>query len=118
MIKLISTAMIALLVIVIASNVFSQNHDCSYTNYTGSFTFEERNFNSRDFMMCLKKFNEFKSTNNPDTILYRICGKSGLHFWNYADYLFKEKYKLPFIEWNEVKMRRGNLMNKTGFQDF
>lgn len=118
MIRLIYTVMIILVVILIASNVFSQNHDCAYTNYTGSFTFEEKNFNNRNFSMCIKKFDEFKRINKADTILYRICEKSGKHFWDYSDYLVKEKYKLPFIKWDEVKQRRGNVENKTGFQDF
>ena len=118
MIKLIFTVILFFLAVVVLSNVLSQNHDCSYSNYNGTFTFEERNFQSRDFMMCLKKFDEFKKTNNSDTILYRICEKKGSHFWNYADYLFKEKYKLPYMDWKEIETRRGKLENKTGFQDF
>lgn len=118
MLKLLLTFILVLLTVVVLSNVFSQHHDCSYSNYKGSFTFEERNFQNRDFMMCLKKFDEFKKTNNSDTILYRICVKKGSHFWNYADYLFKEKYRLPYMNWEEIEVRRGELENKTGFQDF
>ena len=110
--------MIAIIIMLALANLFSQEHNCSYSNYNGSFTFEERNFQSRDFMMCLKKFDEFKKANQQDTILYRICPKNTLHFWDYSDYLLKEKYKLPYMDWIEISARRGKLENKSGFQDF
>jgi hypothetical protein len=92
--------------------------DCKYSNYNGSFTFEEMQFQSRDFAMCLRKFQEFKKQNNKDTILYRLCKTSVLKFWRYGDYLSDEKFKLPYMSWQEIEARRGPLLNKSGFQDF
>ena len=122
-------ALIAILIIVVillvsntrpAKAVFQAqgNSDCRYSNYNGSFTFEEMQFQSRDFAMCLRKFQEFKKQNNKDTILYRLCKTDVLKFWRYGDYLSEEKFKLPYMSWKEIEARRGALTNKSAFQDF
>ena len=76
------------------------------------------NFKGRDFAMCLIKFDEFKSLKKADTVLYRVCKKKLLHFWRYRDYLFSPRYNLPYISWQQISLRRGQLKNKSGFQDF
>lgn len=92
--------------------------DLCYSNDTGSFTFEERNVQGRDFLMCQRKFAAFKQTGTHDTVLYRLIAKDPVRFWRYRQYLFTEKYQLPFQDWQKISVRRGVLINKSGFQDF
>ena len=95
-----------------------RNADCSYSNYSGTFTFEEMDFELRNLDMCLRKFKEFKKNNTPDSSLYRLCKKNYWQFWNYGSYLFDKKFKLPYMPWSEIKKRRGPLILHSGFQDF
>jgi hypothetical protein len=114
------TIMFLVLIIVIVTNVATMatySLDCSYSNDNGSFTFEEMNSKERNFDMCRRKFEEFKKQGS-DTILYRLCEKNVLRFWNWGNYLFQEKFKLPYRSWKEIEMRRGAIVSKTGFQDF
>jgi hypothetical protein len=111
--------LIALLIVALASVAStSPNIDCSYSNYNGSFTFEEMNFKERNFDMCLRKFEEFKKQNKQDTILYRLCKKNLFKFWNWGKYFSQKKFKLPYIAWQKINLRRGVLTAKSGFQDF
>lgn len=110
-------AIVAILIILIISNIFSQP-DCRYTNFSGSFTFEEMNFKERNFRMCKDKFEAFKNRNKVDTVLYRLCAKNYFKFWNYRSYFFSEQFRLPFMRWKQVEERRGAVINKSGFQDF
>ena len=80
--------------------------------------FQEMGFKSRDFQMCLRKFNEFKKQNSTDTVLYRLCKNNYLKFWKYHNYFFTDKFRLPYMNWSEIEARRGPLTNKSGFQDF
>lgn len=110
-------AFVVIFLILIIANIFSQP-DCRYSNFSGAFTFEEMNFKERNFQMCKGKFELFKSENKVDTVLFRLYGKNYWKFWNYRSYLFSEKFRLPFISWEEVQQRRGAVNYKTGFQDF
>jgi len=110
-------AFVVIFVILIISNIFSEP-DCTYSNFSGSFTFWEMNFKERDFQMCKRRFEAYKTVNKVDTVLYRLCARNYWKFWNYKSYLFSEKFKLPFISWKEVEQRRGPVELKTGFQDF
>src|SRR5690349_12037754 len=82
------------------------HRDCNYSDYTGGFTFSEMNLMSRDYDMCLRNFKIYKGR-NPEAVLYRHCKVNLLKFWNYRQYLFEDKYKLPYIKWEEVSARRG-----------
>lgn len=104
--------------IVVILNFISREPDCSYSNYSGSFTFTEMNFKERNFRNCKAKFNLFKKEYNRDTVLYRLCEKKFWQFWNFKEYLFSEKYQLPYANWNNIQRRRGRLDHTTGFQDF
>src|SRR5688500_13574238 len=95
-------ALVVIFIIIIASNIFSRP-DCRYSNFSGSFTFQEINFNDRNFRMCKDKFEVFKAKNKVDTVLYRLCAKNYFKFWNYNSYFFSEKFKLPFLPWADVK---------------
>jgi hypothetical protein len=117
---------IALAVLVVLLNLpivktmlgINEPGDLKYSNYDGSFTFEEVNNQHRDLEMCLAKFNEFKKVNSADTILYRLQEKNYLKVWNYGEYLFGQRFKLDYISLHEVYTRRGKLDHKSGFQDF
>jgi len=97
--------------------VFGENN-CSFSNSNGLFTYIEMNFKGDNFDECKRKFLEFKKRNLGDTTLYRLCPKSIFHFWDYGQYLFSEKYRLPYKPWAEIEARRGQITNKSGFQDF
>ena len=114
------TVIIIVVGIVVVANAISlaRNINCNYSNYNGSFTFEEMNFNARNFEMCERKFSEFKKQNNTDTALYRLCRKNIFEFWNWGNYLLRKKFTLPYMSWQEIASRRSMLTAKSGFQDF
>ena len=114
---------IVIVIIVALSNVPPINAmfgktDCSYSNNNGTFTFEEVNFKERNFDMCQRKFSEFRKTNNADTVLYRLCKKNFLQFWNYGAYVTDKRFKLAYMPWSSIEQRRGKISAKSGFQDF
>ena len=112
--------MLAILIFLIIISVTSalSNVDCTYSNYNGTFTFEEMNSHERNFDMCERKFNEFKKENRQDTVLYRLCRKQFFKFWNWGNYLSQKKFSLPYKSWNEIQTRRGEITARSGFQDF
>ena len=97
---------------------FTPKQDMRYSNYNGSFTFEEMNFFERHFEYCSNKFAKFKEKNHTDTILYRLDKIDFTKVWQYGRYLYEKRYHLPYMNWDEIKERRGELGNKSGFQDF
>jgi hypothetical protein len=109
---------VAFLIILVILNFISPEPNCSYSNYMGSFTYQEMNFKERNFRNCQSKFGLYKKENNSDTILYRLCPKKIWQVWNYSRYIFSEKYKLPYVSWDRIQVRRGVVTNKTGYQDF
>ncbi|WP_266369243.1 hypothetical protein [Tellurirhabdus rosea] len=40
-----------------------------------------------------------------DTILYRTFSKNALKFWNWYDYLYHPRYKLPYMNKDEMPKR-------------
>jgi len=94
------------------------NDDCRYSNANGSFTFQEANFNSRDYENAKWKFSEYKKRNSADTVLYRLCDVNLLRVWKYGDYLLSEKYHLRYKSWPEIEKGRGALRHHSVFQDF
>jgi hypothetical protein len=92
--------------------------DIMYSNAGGTFTFDEANSTGRNYQLCIDNFNAFKETNKKDTTLYRITSIYILKFWRWADYLTKEKYKLPHKSWKEIEDIRGPISNKTAWQAF
>ena len=114
------TVVILILVIVVGANSISliTTINCNYSNYNGSFTFEEMTSKERNFEMCERKFTEFKKQNNTDTTLYRLCKKNIFEFWNWGTYMFSEKFSLPYMSWQTIASRRGMLSARSGFQDF
>lgn len=110
-------AIVVIFLFIIIANILSQPV-CQYSNFSGSFTFGELNDKEHNFRMCNRKFGGFKAENNVDTVLYRLCAKNYWKLWNYRSYLFSEKFKLPFLPWEEVQERRGTIISRTRFQDF
>jgi hypothetical protein len=111
------------LVVVILTNVppikwVIGQEDLLYSNASGTFTFAEMNFTSRNYKMCMNKFHMFKAENKKDTVLYKLEPVNPLKFWRWGDYLTKEKYRLPYKHWEEIEARRGHVKNLSGFQDF
>ncbi len=81
-------------------------YDCQFSNSDGSFTYEEMNFKGSDFARGKALFADFKEKKLGDTVLYRLCPMSVLHFWDYGFYLFLEKYRVPYKDWEEIAARR------------
>jgi len=115
-VKIMLTVLIIVAIFIVASA--TSRVDCSYSNYNGTFTFEEMNSQERNFEMCERKFYEFKKENRQDTVLYRLCKKQFFRFWNWGNYLSQKKFSLPYKSWKEIQTRRGELTARSGFQDF
>ena len=116
-------SVIALIFLIVIINIppvkfLFGSDDCKYSNDDGSFTFEEINFNERNYEMSEYKFEEFKKIPSKDTILYRLCPINIFYVWKYGDYLFNKKYRLPYKPWQEIEAHRKPVINKSGFQDF
>lgn len=111
--------LIVLVILLVGLNLagMTRDIDCSYSNASGTFTFGEMNFKERNFDMCKRTFAEFKKQNS-DTILYRLCRTNLLEFWNWGNYLFREKFRLPYRPWKKIELKRASIKAKSGFQDF
>ena len=89
----------------------------NYSNKNGSVTFTE--FKARDFEMMKRRFESYrKKTGNTDTIMYRLFKKDPITFWRWGKYFISKRYQLPYKDWSEIKAIRGEIENKTGYQDF
>lgn len=115
--------LIAILGLVVASNIpplsiLMESDDCKYSNSSGSFTFAETNFGGYDYDLCVNRFTEYKRQFKSDTVLYRLTSIKPLRFWNFREYLFDQKYHLPYRSWESIDRIRGPIRNKSGFQDF
>jgi len=97
---------------------FYKQNDCWFSNGNGSFTFAEMSFQGDDFQQCSHKFLEFRKRKLGDTVLYRLCSMNIFYFWDYGEYIFSQKYKVPYKSWKEIESRRDPMANKSGFQDF
>lgn len=111
------------LVIIIFSNflpmdrAFLDGSNYSYSNKDGSVTFTE--FKGRDFEMMKRKVESYsQKTGNTDTTIYRLFKRNPLTFWRWGNYFISKRYRLPYKDWSEIKAIRGEIENKTGFQDF
>jgi len=113
---------VGIFLIILVNNIpplhWLYENDCNFSNVDGSFTFAEMNFKERNFEKCQRKFLEFKKRQLGDTILYRLCPMNIFHFWDYGEYLFSQKYRVPYKPWREIDTKRGPITNKSGFQDF
>jgi hypothetical protein len=50
---------------------------------------------------------------------HRLFSKNPLSFWRWASYFSDKRYELPYLNWDEVRKRRGyDLKYATSFQDF
>lgn len=121
--KKILFILIVLFLVIVANNLvplrwFYIANNCEFSNGDGLFTYVEMNFKGDNFKECKRKFSEFKKRKLGDTVLYRLCPMNILHFWDYGQYLFSEKYRVPYKSWQEIKAKRKPVVNKSGFQDF
>lgn len=100
-------------------DVFANANDVSYSNDNGTFTFEEINFNRRDFEMCRRRWQNYKQTNLKDnTTLYRITKKNYLQFWMWHTYVTDDRFKLPYKDWDSISDKRHVVSDKSSLQDF
>lgn len=103
--------------------VFIDEDHYRYTNYSGSFTVSEKPFKvDRRYPQVIKGFHAFKDDKKPnskDTILYRLFWRNPLAFWRWRGYFTEERYKLPYMDFDEVKKRRGkNWVGDNYYQRF
>ncbi|HEY4291390.1 MAG TPA: hypothetical protein VGN00_30020 [Puia sp.] len=116
-------ALVTVFVIIVVCNlppfrILFGGYDCQFSNGDGSFTYAEMIFKMSDFSRCERMFADFKSEKLGDTVLYRLCPMSVLHFWDYGFYLFSKKYRVPYKDWGEIEARRKPGGKRTIFQDF
>ena len=97
--------------------VFLDGSYYSYSNRDGSVTFTE--IKARDFEMMKRKFEAYRQkTGNADTVMYKLFKRNPLTCWRWGKYFLSKRYKLPYKDWSEIEAIRGEIENKTGFQDF
>ena len=96
-----------------------------YSNYSGTVTrheiFYQGRFMSKEYPEEFWKTKEFerKYPKNTDTTLFRNFSINPLKFWRWGEYIFNWRYNLPYINWKEVRKRRGyNLKYSDNFQEF
>ncbi|WP_207515962.1 hypothetical protein [Longitalea luteola] len=99
-------------------NLITGPDDILYSNGNGTFTFAEVNTKGRNYDLCIRIFEAFKSAHNNDTILYRITPMYPFKFWRWGAYLTKKKYKLQYMSWKDIDAVRGKIRNKSTWQDF
>jgi hypothetical protein len=121
--KKLSFILVAVFVIIVVCNLppfrlLFGGYDCQFSNSDGSFTYAEDNFKGSDFSRCQRLFADFKQEKLGDTVLYRLCPMSVLHFWDYGFYLFLEKYRVPYRDWEGIEARRKPGKRNTVYQYF
>ncbi len=124
MIRLNKSFIILALLLILISNLtlFKEwaginNNFYRYSNGDGTVTrleifYQGRNM-SKEYPKDIFKLVNFTKNypNSPDTILYRLFVMNPLHFWRWGEYVFSWRFRLPYKNWEEIRMRR-----KEGFQ--
>ncbi len=78
-----------------------------YSTNDGSAFFDENIFFGRVFHFRRSTTQSFKVTYpEADTIIYRNFKPNPLAFWRYRDYLFDERYTLPYFPLDEARKKR------------
>jgi hypothetical protein len=80
------------------SSIFRENY--TYSNYDGSFKFEEQG-SGYDFNMALRRYQKFLKNNQAkkeiDSQLYRTFTIKPWRFWEWGEYIFHhERFALPY----------------------
>jgi hypothetical protein len=97
--------------------IFGINEDYySYSNLSGTLTFQEIfwqgrvmrksnviNTRNRDWT----RFQQLNPKNANDTIIYRHFKINPLKFWRWYEYAFDWRYKMPYVNWEDVVKVRG-----------
>jgi len=83
-----------------------------YSNYNGSFTAQNIQLgiltNSKHGIET--RFKSFIEETDPppeDRQLYRLFRRNPLYFWRWYSYFTDERYDLPYMNWKEIRARRG-----------
>lgn len=106
--------------------VLLDRNDLRFATGDGQFTFKEYTFKGRDFQQCLARFADYKDSvrqgigkySYGDTTLYRLNRKNLFKFWNWGEYLFKDKFSLPYKDWTDIEQKRGRISYHGQYQDF
>jgi hypothetical protein len=91
-------------------SVFKAIFDQELFNYStadGSWMYDENTFFGRTFSLKYYTTEAFReSYPEADTIIYRNFKPNPLAFWRYSDYLFDERYTLPYFPLEEARKKR------------
>ena len=90
-----------------------------YSNINGSLTYVE--FKAHDIKGMYRSLSSYKThfPNANDTIMYRLYKRNLLCFWRWGEYIYDQRYKLPYKRWTEIRKRRGyDLEYSNNWQDF
>lgn len=114
----IRTVLMLLGIIVLLNFKPRSKQDINYATLNGAFTFEEMNFQGRDYSMCLRRFADYKAAYPTDTQLYRLTPVEYWKVWNWLVYLRDPRYDLPYHPQAKALRRRDISGSRTAYQDF
>lgn len=79
-------------------------HAYHYSTWHGELQTAERPFKGCDYRCVGMVLEEFKQQNphSSDTILYRTFKRNPFVFWRWHDYVFHPRYKLPYLNPEEI----------------
>lgn len=91
-----------------------------YSNFYGSFTFQENLFKNTSYEQCCGVYDDFLSTrpNVSDKKLYRLFKINPFAIWRWRQYIFEDRYHIPWLDWEKVVEKRGEILNSTPYMDF
>lgn len=101
-------------------------NDVSFSNADGTFTATEYLKKGDDYDLIKRRFELFKNhvrknetsyVGRDTAVLYRLDPMRVWQIWNYGEFLFNDKYSLPYKNWEEIRQIRGSKGNNR-FQTF
>lgn len=93
-------------------STFLDNNYFKYSNYNGSFTTKEDVFKGDGYEGINNEFQNYlndslKTKTKKEKVIYRLFYRNPLRFWLWKDYVFNERYRLPYKKWEEIREVRG-----------
>lgn len=101
----------------IIKKIFDERH-FRYSTFDGGSTFFE--IKQRDFRMAKLQFKQCVEANPgiSDKNMYRLFKINPFAFWRWGDYIFNERYRLPYKSWSEIEDFRRSRATVNCSKDF
>jgi hypothetical protein len=102
------------------------NNFYKYSNGNGTVTVQEIFYQGREmeksYPKTIFKYKPFveEFPNSKDTILFRLFKLNPFHFWRWGEFIYSWRFRLPYKNWDEIKLRRkpGFRVHQDGFTEF